>query len=308
MNIKGLLVPALTFFNKDGSLAKDFIRWHLNWQLSNGVNGLFVTGTYGSGYLMKPEERARVYSIAKEVSATHAGSFVIAHVGTNDTDSSAYLTSEAKKLGIDAVAAVNPCTFKYTDDELVSYYRSLTDAADGMPVFAYNNPSLTSKPIDIELIKKLVSVGVCGIKDSTSNVEYAEKILSEIPNFQYIAGSTKNWAKMRKLGIDTLISGMCNYIPELISSMYTASMNDDEELFYALFNMLEDVGDTVKKGNSVVSSQLALKSRGYNVPYMKRPLFADYDNNASRMSEMSEIISETDKKIKDLISDFRFVE
>ncbi len=311
MNIKGLLVPSLTFFNEDGSLAKDFISRHFKWQLANGVDGLFVTGSYGSGYLMRPEERVEVYKIAKNISSAYAGSFVIAHVGANDTDSSTYLTEEARKLGIDAVAAVNPYTFKYSASELVSYYRALTDAARDMPVFAYNNPSLTSKPIDIELLKKFASVGVSGIKDSTSSVSFAEEIISNLPGLKYIAGSTKNWAEMRAFGIDALISGMCNYIPELISSMYISSMSDtpeDAKIFSALFALVESVGDIVKKGNAVISSQLALSSRGYDVPYMKRPLFADYEGNRDRMAEMAAAISEADKKIKDLIPELVIAE
>ena len=49
MKIKGALVPALTFFDKDGNIDENYQLKHMDWVLANGVNGLFVTGTYGSG-------------------------------------------------------------------------------------------------------------------------------------------------------------------------------------------------------------------------------------------------------------------
>ena len=108
MQIKGSIAPNLTFFDAEGNIDETITRWHMNWILDNGVNGLFVTGTYGSGYLMSPEQRVRVYEIAKEASEAHEGSFVIAHVGANDTATSVYLTENAAKLGFAAVSAINP--------------------------------------------------------------------------------------------------------------------------------------------------------------------------------------------------------
>ena len=71
--VKGVLVPNITFFKADGSLDPERNRWHMNWLLDNGVNGLFVTGSYGSGPLMSNEERIEQFKIAKEAVAKHPG-------------------------------------------------------------------------------------------------------------------------------------------------------------------------------------------------------------------------------------------
>lgn len=287
--IEGLICPNLTFFDSQGNLDEKTLRWHLNWILDRGVNGLFVTGTYGSGYLMRLDERIRVYEIAKEVCDKHEGSFVIGHVGTNDTNSSLILTKAAKDIGLDAVSAVNPYTFKYTDSELIRYYEKLVNAADGMPVFAYNNPKLTNKVIDLNLVIEFAKIGILAIKDSTSDIDYAKSII-ENPflidlGFKYITGSTTNWPELSKIGVDSMISGSCNYIPELVKVLFEAGLNESDSItnYYDLVN---EVNNRVKSGNSTISSHIALKARGYNAAFTKEPLFIDYENSKVRIETL----------------------
>ena len=309
--IKGTLVPALTFFDKDGNIDEKFTSWHMNWVLDNGVNGLFVTGTYGSGYLMSPEQRVRVYEIAREITKSHPGTFAVAHVGANDSATSVYLTEHARDLGYDAVRAVNPYTFKYRDDELVGYYSDLVKAAGSMPIFAYNNPSLTSKAIGMDLVRKFAEVGVSAMKDSSLNRDLALSIRefreNEGADFEYISGSTKDWDYFRTIGVKAMIAGACNYVPDLVSSMYRLSLKDDDESFMKACESVNYLSSFTKVGNSLISSHLALRSRGYDVPYMKRPLICPYDEYKEKMAEDKAAIDEAVELIKSLDLEYKFV-
>ena len=312
MSIKGTLVPALTFFDEAGNVEERFTEKHMNWVLDNGVNGLFVTGTYGSGYLMSCEMRVKVYEIAKKVTAAHPGTFAIAHVGANDTASSVYLTEAARDLGFDAVSAVNPYTFKYRDDELVGYYEDLVKAAGSMPVFAYNNPSLTNKAIGMDLVRKFAAVGVKAMKDSSLNRDLALSIKdfreNEGADFQYISGSTKDWAFFRTVGVKAMIAGACNYAPELVSAMYRLSQGTDEESFMEAHDLVNALSGNIKTGNSLISSHLVLRSRGYDVPYMKRPLICPYEEYADKIAEDKAMLDEAHEKMAKLVPDFSYTE
>lgn len=312
MKIKGALVPALTFFDKDGNIDENFQHKHMDWVLANGVNGLFVTGTYGSGYLMTLEQRVKIFKMAKTVSESHPGTFVVAHVGANDTASSVYLTEYAADLGLDAVSAVNPYTFKYRDDELVGYYEDLVKAAGDMPVFAYNNPSLTSKVIDIELVRKFASVGVKAMKDSSLNRDLANAIKefseTEGVEFEYISGSTKDWPYFNSIGVKAMIAGACNYAPDLVASMYRLSQKADNETFVKASDTVNHISDFIKVGNSLISSHLALSSRGYEVPYMKRPLVCPYEKYADKIREDKEEINKAISLIRELDPEYRYIE
>jgi len=304
MQIKGSIAPNLTFFDAEGNIDETITRWHMNWILDNGVNGLFVTGTYGSGYLMSPEQRVRVYEIAKEASEAHEGSFVIAHVGANDTATSVYLTENAAKLGFAAVSAINPYTFKYTDDELLGYYKALIAAAGDMPVFAYNNPDLTNKVIDFKMVKKLQSIGIAAIKDSSINIQLASSIYHDNfmngKDFQYISGTTTAWLALHKLGCNAMIAGVCNYAPELVSALYRLSCGDDEEKANKAYQLVNKVSAAVKKGNSLVSSHIALKARGFDAGFMKAPLMVDYEAAADSLPTIRAAIDEAVEEMKKL--------
>ena len=63
--IQGSLVPNITIFDADGRLDVERTRWHMEWMFSHGVDGLFLTGSYGAGPLMTNNERIEVFEIAK---------------------------------------------------------------------------------------------------------------------------------------------------------------------------------------------------------------------------------------------------
>jgi len=277
--IKGVIAPNLTFFNKDGSIDLEKCRWHMDWMLDKGVDGLFVTGTYGSGYLMSAEERIKVYSLAKEVSDSHAGAFAIAHVGCPDTATSIALTKAADQIGLRAVSAIVPYQYKYTADEILGFYESLVNSAN-IPVYAYNNPEITGLPITCGMAERLAKLGVSGLKDSAIDIQLASGIYSSnalnTKNFQYIAGTTTGWIAFRKLGVDAMIAGMCNYVPELVVDLYRYSFTDERKAL-SVYQIMNDLAAEIKSGNSLVSSHLALHARGFDAGFMRPPLKVSYD-------------------------------
>src|SRR5512141_1627113 len=106
--IKGSLVPNITLFDADGKLDQDRTWWHMDWMLSKGVDGLFLTGSYGAGPLMTVEERLTVFKIAKEVVKGYSGKYLIPHVGAIDNKTAVELARAAEAIGVEAVAAVPP--------------------------------------------------------------------------------------------------------------------------------------------------------------------------------------------------------
>ena len=48
--IRGSLVPNITIFDAAGSIDLAATRWHMEWMFSKGVDGLFLTGSYGAAH------------------------------------------------------------------------------------------------------------------------------------------------------------------------------------------------------------------------------------------------------------------
>ena len=95
--IRGSLVPNITFFAATATWISG-TQWHMRWMFEHGADGLFLTGSYGSGPLMTLNERIAVFAAAKQVAAGFAGKVVLPHVGCIDTKSTIALAKAAERL------------------------------------------------------------------------------------------------------------------------------------------------------------------------------------------------------------------
>lgn len=294
--IIGSLVPNITFFKEDNSIDYDLCRWHMKWMFDHGVNGLFLTGSYGAGPLMTSEERISIFKLAKEVAGEYSDRFLIAHVGCADTCSTVELAKEAEKVGVDAIGAVPPFYYTYKEDLVIEYFREIVEAVS-LPVFAYNNPVTTKTVMTMPTVEKLQAVGVKGVKDSSMNVAfitwafYDAKINKK--DFKVIIGTSTGWLPFAQMGIDTMIAGMCNYAPEIISKLYRLTMDGDLERAEKTYKLMMDYSAKTKFTESTIVSHMILKARGFNAGYPRRPMLLPPDGDpiyAKLKSEFEEVI------------------
>ncbi len=273
--IKGSLVPNLTFFFKDNTIDYEKCRWHMKWMFDNGVHGLFLTGSYGAGPLMTGEERISIFKLAKEVCAEYEGKYLIAHVGCADTAGTVELAKAAEEIGMDAVSAVPPYYYTYTEDRVVEYYKAITDAVK-LPVYAYNNPFTTKTTMTLSTVKKLQAVGVKGVKDSSMNVAFITNVYYDAKinkkDFQTIIGTSTGWLPFYQMGVDTMIAGMCNYAPEIIDAMYTYTVNGEWEKAEKAYRIMMDFSGKAKFADSTIASHMILKARGFDCGYPRLPM------------------------------------
>ena len=117
-----------TPFRKDGSLNEEMIEKVINYGLSRGLNGFYLTGSTGEGFLLSPEERKRVY--ARAVKASNGRAKLIAHVGCMATDDAVELAKYAAKVGIDWVSSVAPVYFGQCFDAAYDHYKRISNATD----------------------------------------------------------------------------------------------------------------------------------------------------------------------------------
>lgn len=295
--IRGALVPNITFFHQDNSIDFEKCRWHMKWMFDNGVHGLFLTGSYGSGPLMTNDERIAIFKLAREVANEYEGKFLIAHVGCADTASTVALSKAAEEIGVEAIGAVPPFYYTYTEDRVVDYYKSIVEAVS-VPVFAYNNPTTTKTTMTLKMIQKMQAVGVKGVKDSSMNVAFITNVFydAKINNkdFKTIIGTSTGWLPFSMMGIDTMIAGMCNYAPEIIDAMYRYTMNGNMEKAEKAYRIMMDYSMKCKFVDSTIASHMILKARGFDCGYPRLPMSLPADDDpkyAQLKSEYEEAIA-----------------
>jgi len=254
----------------------------MKWMFDNGVQGLFLTGSYGVGPLMSNEERIEIFKLAKDVTVQYKDRYLFAHVGCADTASAVSLAKAAEEIGVAAVSAVPPFYYTYTEDRVIEYYKAIIDAVS-IPVYAYNNPFTTKTTMTLKTIKKMQEVGLKGVKDSSMNVAFITNVYYDAKlnnkDFQTIIGTSTGWLPFYQMGIDTMICGMSNYAPEIIHKMYTYTVNGEMEKAEKAYRIMMDYSAKCKFDDSTIACHMILKARGFDCGYLRSPMSIPKDNN-----------------------------
>ena len=124
-----------TPFRKDGSLNEEMVEKVIDYGISRGLRGFYLTGSTGEGFLLSPDERKRVY--ARAVKAAKGRVKLIAHVGCLATSDAIDLARYAAKVGIDWVSSVAPVYFGQCFDAAYDHYRRISSATD-LPFMIYS--------------------------------------------------------------------------------------------------------------------------------------------------------------------------
>lgn len=268
--MKGVVPPMVTPFDEDGNVDYAGLGKLVNY-LSEKVDGLFITGSYGSGALMSIEERSAVAEVAlKEANGRIP---IITMVGTTNNRDSVLLAKHSEEHGASAVAAVGPYYFKHNEDSIISFYSDLVDAVD-IPVYVYNNPGFQGYPIGLELLRKLKNIGISGVKDATFDIlvhaSYHRTLKDE--NFDIALGTEAMWLSARALGCEAFIPGLANAFPEINRKMYLEGMaNDFDACRETQFkvNKLRDIMYFAKSTQLAIYAMLEI--RGIVKTYPRKP-------------------------------------
>ena len=131
----GAYAALYTPFRKDGALNEEMIEKTIEYGITNGLKGFYLTGSTGEGFLLSSEERRRVYMRAVKVAKGRAK--LIAHVGCLATDDAVSLARAAAKAGIDWVSSVAPVYFGQCFEAAFDHYKRISSATD-LPFMIYS--------------------------------------------------------------------------------------------------------------------------------------------------------------------------
>ncbi len=270
MKMKGVVPPMLTPFKENGDLDEVSLGILVEF-LSDEVDGLFVTGSYGSGPMMNQEERKRVV----ELSVKHAAGKVpvIPMVGTTNNRDSVDLAVHAQATGAAAVAAVGPYYFNHNEDDLIDFYGALIDAVS-IPVYLYNNPGFQGYQISLGTIKKLKAIGLAGVKDATFDIltHASYQRLLKDDEFDVVLGTESMFVSACVLGCEAFIPGLANAFPEVNRKMYVEGMAGHMEACRETqfeINTMREIMYLARSTQLAVYAMLEI--RGIITAYPRRP-------------------------------------
>jgi N-acetylneuraminate lyase len=120
MQISGSIFAALlTPFDDNGAVSPERVGPLVDFVLSQGVDGLYASGSTGESVLQSEQERATLLTALAEYARGKCT--LIAHVGSASTPEATALAKLAGQHGYDAVSAVPPYYYKHKFDDIHDY-------------------------------------------------------------------------------------------------------------------------------------------------------------------------------------------
>lgn len=219
-NVKfsGVMSALVSCIDENENVNEASMRKLMNWHLSEGFSGFYLTGGTGEGPILQKETRKRIVEIAKDEAGDKCD--LIVHVGAIDLKTATELAKHAGEVGVDAISSVPPFFFKYGEKQITDYYKALSDAS-GLPVLMYASP-LSGVNITWDMVDRLMDIpNMIGLK-WTSPDYFTMHRIKELRggNINVINGPDECLLCGLTMGADGGIGATYNVMPKLFSQIY----------------------------------------------------------------------------------------
>lgn len=273
---KGVLAPIPTPFQEDESLYEEGVWNLLEFLSSNGVDGVFSLGSYGSFPLLDVDERLAamemISAACKEFSLYNC-----CHIGAASLSQSIKFLKKAIELRCDSVAAVSPYYYSghaYRWEEIEYFHKTLIDIGS-LPYCIYNNPRTTKFSFTPENIRELALHGASALKDSGNELDRYRSYLEYTCdiNFNCMPGSGSTMLECFKLGASSIVAGTSVVFPKEVTNLYKCMAIDrDWQRASHLQKIVSSCRDTQQdKIMRPAAAYILLRDKGVDIGYPRLP-------------------------------------
>jgi 4-hydroxy-tetrahydrodipicolinate synthase len=217
---KGAIVAIVTPF-KNGKVDEEKLRELIEFQITNGTDGIVPCGTTGESPTLSHEEHDRVIEIT--VDAVRKRVPVIAGTGSNSTAEALRLTKHAHEVGADGALMVCPYYNRPTQEGLYQHYKFIAENVS-IPIIVYNIPGRTGVNLLPETLARLAKISnIVGTKEASGSLKQMHDVISLCgPDFDVLSGDDFFTYPLLSLGGHGIISVVSNVAPADMASLVDA--------------------------------------------------------------------------------------
>jgi len=228
MEIGGALTALVTPF-KNGKVDEESYRKLIEWQITEGINGVVPCGTTGESATLSHAEHQEVIRIC--IDQVKGRVPVVAGAGSNNTIEAIELARFAKEAGADAILLITPYYNKPTQEGLVAHFKAVAREVS-VPTIVYNVPGRTGvnvKPATLARIYREIPE-VIGVKEATGDLIQISDILEQVDDrFILLSGDDFTVTPTYSIGGKGAISVISNIVPKAVSQMCALAKKGDFE-------------------------------------------------------------------------------
>jgi 4-hydroxy-tetrahydrodipicolinate synthase len=266
----GSITALITPFTR-GKIDDEAFQRFVEWQISQGSNGLVPCGSTGESATMSHVEHERVIRLCIEATAGRVP--VIAGTGSNSTEEAISLTQSAQESGADAALVVTPYYNKPTQEGLYRHYREIHDST-GIPIIIYNIPGRTAVDMSVETMARLAKLPrIVGVKDATNDLSRPTRTRHAIgPDFCQLSGEDPSATAFLAQGGHGLISVTANVAPAASAALQAAWRAGDLTKMAEIRDRLTPLNAALFAEINPVPIKFAVSLLGYCDPSVRLPL------------------------------------
>lgn len=269
--LEGIFTALLTPFDENGNILFDSLQRHVDFLISQGVDGFYVNGSTGESFLITPEERKKVLEAVIE--ANNGRAAIINHCGNIGTDLSIDLIKHCANLPIDGVSSVPPFYYGFSKDELVAYYNDLANASD-KPFIVYNMPKFSGVIITPAIMKELrKNKNIVGLKFTHNDFYALQQIRASDPDLIIYNGFDEMAICGFSLGCNGAIGSTYNVIAPLIIKLRNLCSENDYVSARKVQTIINEYinGMVLNGKHFAITKYMISKLEGINYGIVRRP-------------------------------------
>jgi len=250
--IRGVIVPSLTFFNKDLEVNTELHSLLTRHLLVNGADSIYLFGTKGAGFYFsdKLEEKIKLINLTLEVTGKKTP-LIVGIFGNNKDRIIDQLEVLGKKFGTLNFIIAPPYLEKIEDVNSYLEYILGTVNIDNHIYIHNNREKFAGNEINPSIVKELIGFdNFSGFIDSCDNINYCKSYIKLInENFSLLCENEETFQKFLQLvpldlrkyvGIVPCVSNLVN----LSSKLYFCAI---EEKILDLHQLQEQINDIRSK-------------------------------------------------------------
>ena len=268
----GTGVALITPFKADLSIDHQALAAIVEFNISNGVNYLVISGTTGESATITAKEK-------KEISATiikaNKGRVpLVIGIGGNNT---AAVVEELQTTDLSpfaAILSVAPYYSKPTQEGFYQHFKAIAQAST-IPVVLYNVPGRTAKNMEASTILRLANdfKSIVAVKEAGNNREqYLELINHKPSGFLIISGDDDLVLGVTLAGGSGVISVIGQAFPKEFSQMIQWGLEGNTEDSRKLEARLMPIINLIFEENNPAGIKAVFKKMGYCEDAVRLPL------------------------------------
>lgn len=217
-NFRGIFAALVTPYTAEGKIDLIQLKRLVRMLIGQGIDGFYVTGSTAEVFLMDEAERFAVLDAVLE--ENNGEKAVLSHVGAISTDQAVRYAAYAQRAGADAVSAISPFYYHFSDEEIISYYRAIMEET-ALPMFVYNFPAFSGFSLSEEILARLKGCkNLRGVKFTSSDMFLLERIKTNNPELVVLNGYDEMLTAGLAMGADGGVGSTYNCMAPLIRRIY----------------------------------------------------------------------------------------